>query len=197
MRRLHFACSLILSAVALTAASSVLAQNEVKKDPKGIKGISPFWESVKVGDAAYVARDYDGAIAAYTQALASEPQNGLGHYRIGEAHLAKGDLRQAEEAWVAALRFAAGDPALRAKVLFVLADLRERQLAYPEAKDGWSNYEAHVKGQPAAAGYPETAPERQKRIDTWVDIKQQYAAVKERIVKRLAEVEEKQRKDAK
>jgi len=40
-------------------------------------------------------------------------------------------------------------------------------------------------------------PERQKRIDTWVDMKQQYAAVKERITKRLAEVEEQKRKDAK
>lgn len=197
MRRRHLACSLVLSAVALAAASTSLAQNEVRRDPKGIKGISPFWESIKAGDAAYVARDYDGALAAYTQAINHEPQNGLGHYRIGEVHLAKGDIRQAEEAWVTALRFAAGDPALQAKVLFVLADLRERQQAYPEAKEAWSAYEAHVKGQPAAAGYPETAAERQKRIDTWVDMKQQYAAVKERIAKRLAEVEEEKRKNAK
>jgi tetratricopeptide (TPR) repeat protein len=204
------ACSLILAVSTVTGGAfaegaegttkpgaAAKPSAEVRRDPKGIKGISPFWEALKKGDDAYVARDFDGAIAAYTEALNREPKHPLGHYRIGEVHLAKGDHDKAEAAWQAALRFVSGDPRLRAKILFVLADLRERRGALAEAKTAWSSYAKQIKAKPKAAGYPKTPPERTKRIVTWVDMKQKYAAVKQRIAERLAEVEKKQREDAK
>src|SRR5215217_106305 len=55
----------------------------VRRDPKGVKGISPYVELINKGDRAYVSRDFDGAIAAYREAIQSEPQNPLGHYRAG------------------------------------------------------------------------------------------------------------------
>ena len=89
------------------------------------------------------------------------------------------------------------DLKLRAKILFVLADLRERQQKLEEAKKGWGSYRAYLKGKPKGTGYPATPAERKKRIVTWVDMQEPYAAVKERIQKRLAELEAKTHKGAK
>src|SRR4051812_42230602 len=52
------------------AASSADAP---RRDPKGIKGISPFWEAIKKGDDAVAARDTEGAKAAYQDAIKLEP----------------------------------------------------------------------------------------------------------------------------
>jgi tetratricopeptide (TPR) repeat protein len=178
-------------------ASPQPATDAVRRDPRGTKGISPFFEEVARGDAAYVARDFASAIEAYTSALTKEPQNPLGHYRLGEAHRAQGDLKQAEQAWRAALRFAGSQPTLKAKVLLCLADLRERQQDLQAAKSGWTTYEAHLKAEPKAGGYPKTPVERKRRADIWVERQQQYAAVKQRIAKRLEEVEKNRREGAK
>src|SRR5262245_4117191 len=109
---------------AAPAAGQGQAKPEAKKteagprrDDKGIKGISPFGETVKKGDNADVARDFDGAISAYREAIQKQPQNPMGHYRIGEAHLAKGDDKEAEAAWVAGLRYVGKDHQLRTKLL--------------------------------------------------------------------------------
>ena len=118
---LTLACVLF---VELASAQAKPAQGEVRRDPQGVKGISPFWESLKKGDDLYVARDFEGAIAAYRDAIAKSPQNPMGHYRMGEAQLAKGEIQEAEASWVSALRFVGKDLNLKAKVLFVLADLR-------------------------------------------------------------------------
>ncbi len=179
-------------AVLVLAAPIVVAQNkETRKDPAGVKGISPFWEHVKSGDNAYVARDFDGAIAAYQEALKAEPQNALGHYRKGEAHLAKGDMKEAEASWVAALRFVGDDRDLKAKALFVLADLRERQRSLDDAKDSWSKYEQHSQQNPQTKTFPATPVDRKKRADEWATLVDQYAEVKKRIEARLAEVDRK------
>src|SRR3954468_16201879 len=78
--------------------------SDVRRDPKGVKGISPFSEALRRGDEAVASRDFERALAAYREALATEPENALGHYRLGEAQLLKGDLREAESAFSTALR---------------------------------------------------------------------------------------------
>jgi tetratricopeptide (TPR) repeat protein len=176
-----------------TAASS---GKGVKRDPNGVKGISPFWESLKKGDDLYVARDFDGAIGAYRDAITKEPQNPMGHYRIGEAHLAKNDTQEAESAWVAALRYVGQDAVLKAKILFVLADLRERQKSYDDATDRWNAYAQFAQQQPSAKAYPNTATDRKQRIETWKKLLVDYGEVKKRIEARLKEADEKARKDA-
>lgn len=183
------------AASAQKAAAKSGAQGEVRRDPNGIKGISPFWESLKQGDDAYVARDFDGAIKAYREAITKEPQNALGHYRMGEAQLAKGNTQEAEASWVSALRYAGNDPALKAKVLFVLADLRERQKSYDDATDIWNKYSALAKEQPKVKTYPESAQDRVKVIATWKQMLVDYGAVKKRIAQRLAEADKKAKKN--
>jgi tetratricopeptide (TPR) repeat protein len=178
------------------AAAAAPAKGGVRKDPKGVKGISPFWESLKKGDDLYVARDFDGAIAAYREAIAKEPQNALGHYRMGEAQLAKADLQEAEASWVAALRFVGGDLALKAKILFVLADLRERQKSHDDAKERWTAYEQLAQKNPGVKTYPASAGDRKKRIDVWKKLLEDYSAVRKRIEQRLREADEKAKKSA-
>ena len=170
---------------------------DVRRDPKGIKGISPFWEFVNKGDAAFIARDFDAAIAAYREAIGAEPQNALGHYRLGEAQLAKGNPAEAEQSWDTGLRFAAEDRRLRAKFLFLLADLRERQKAFDEATARWEQYEKVAQQEPEAKAFPETAAERKKRIAEWKKLSEDSAAVKQRIEARLKEAEAAARKNAK
>jgi len=167
------------------------------RDPAGVKGISPFWEALNKGDSAYVARDFDGAIAAYRDAITKEPQNALGHYRMGEAELAKGDLHEAEEAFVSGLRFVDKNAALKAKLEFAVADLRERQKSYDDATQKWTDYEKTSTEEKEASGYPATASERKKVIETWKKVSADAAEVKARIEKRLKEADAAVRKSSK
>lgn len=176
--------------------AAAAAASGVKKDPKGIKGISPFWEAIKRGDDAFAARDIDGAKAQYQEAIKAEPQNAWGHYRLGEAELTKGNLAEAEAEWQSALRFASGTPTLKAKALFVLADLKERQRQFEPAKTNWNAYADHAKAAPTAKTFPETPVERTKRIADWAKMEADYGPVKERIKQRLAEAEKKAAEDA-
>jgi tetratricopeptide (TPR) repeat protein len=168
----------------------------VKRDPKGIKGISPYMELVAKGDRAAVARDFDAAIAAYREAIQKDPQNPLGHYRVGSAQLAKGDQKEAELAFVAGLRFVGRDGTLKAKLIFALADLRERQKSYDEAIARWKEYLQSAAEMKEATSYPATATERVTRIEAWKKLQADSAEVKTRIEKRLKEADEAARKSA-
>ncbi len=172
-----------------------IGPDRVRRDPTGVQGISPFWEAVNKGDRAYLARDLPGAIAAYEQAIKAEPKNPMGHYRLGEAYLAKDMPKDAEDAWTAAVRFADQVPTVKAKALFVLADLAERQKNWNTATERWTAYENFVK-DPKAKGYAATASERKKRIAAWIELEKKSAEVKGRIEKRLKEAEEKAKESA-
>lgn len=179
------------------AKAAPTIEGGVRKDPKGVKGISPFWEAVKKGDSAFIARDFESAIAAYKEAITAEPQNALGHYRVGEAQLAKGDLKEADAAFVSGLRFVGNDSLLKAKLEFVVADLRERQKSYDDATAKWTEYETFTTAQADAKGYPASATERKKVIETWKKVSADAADVKTRIEKRLKEADEAVRKSSK
>jgi tetratricopeptide (TPR) repeat protein len=152
---------------------------------------------INKGDGAYLARDYDGAIAAYREELGRNAGSALAHYRLGEAELAKGDTNGAEQSWQNALRFVGKDERLRGKLLFVLADLRERVKAYDDAIQRWKEYSAQAQAQPETRGYPASAAERVKRCEEWKKISADAALVKERIDKRVKEAEESLRKSSK
>lgn len=177
------------SAPAPAAPAKATTPEGIRRDPKGIKGISPFWEAIKKGDDAFAARDAEGAIAAYQEAIKADPHNGMGQYRVGEVELSRGRMKEAEAAWQAALRFVGENAVLKAKILFVLADAKERQRAFEEAANAWNAYDAHLKAQPTAKAYPASSADRQKRIQEWKQLVTDYAAVKERIKNRLAEAE--------
>lgn len=175
------------------AAPAATKTGEVRRDPAGIKGISPFWESIKKGDDALVAHDLESALAAYKEALTKEPQNPMGHYRIGELLLLKGDMAGAKESLESAKRFAGQNPTLKAKAIFVLADISERERNLQEATNGWNAYDGHIKAAPSAKAYPATSADRKKRIEDWKKLEADYAEVRDRIKKRQEEADQKLR----
>jgi tetratricopeptide (TPR) repeat protein len=166
-----------------------------QKDPRGIKGISPFREAINAGDRAFIARDFEGALAAYRDAISKDPQNPLGHYRMGEAQIAKGDLHEADEAFVNGLRFATADAALKAKLQFALADLREREKAWDEASAKWTDYETFSSEQ--KTGFPASGIERKRAVEAWKKLSLDAAEVKVRIEKGIAAADEAVRKSSK
>jgi tetratricopeptide (TPR) repeat protein len=157
------------------------------QDPR--KGITPFTAKLLKGNAAYLARDFAGAIAAYREAIQDDPQNPLGHYLLGEGQLAAANLAEAEASWANGLRLAGNDEPVHAKLLYAMADLRERQGKAPEAKKAWQEYGAFVGSHPQAKGFAEIAPEREKIIDKHVALANEYAPVKQRIEARVKELE--------
>jgi tetratricopeptide (TPR) repeat protein len=181
---------------AASATGTGITANGIRRDPKGVQGVSPTWEAIGKGDGALLARDYDAAIAAYRDAVAKSPQNPLAFYRVAEAQKLKGDLKEAETAYNAALRVVGTDTTMKAKILFCLADLSERQKDFDQAVQRWTAYEAFVKSADKAKTYPASAAERKKRIQEWKQISTDAAAVKQRIEKRLQEVDATTRKNA-
>ena len=158
-------------------------------------GASPYSEAVQKGDSLLLAHDYDGAIAAYKAEVDKNPA--LGHYRTGEAQLAKGNVAEAEAAWQTALKLVGTDDKLRGKLLFVLSDLKERQKANDDAITRWKEYEQHARTVAEAKGYPATAVERVKRNEEWKKISADAAEVRARIKKRIDEADESLRKTSK
>jgi hypothetical protein len=105
-------------------------------------------------------------------------------------------VNEAEAAWQTA-QARRGPPDLQAKVLFCLADLRERQGKWQDAKDAWIKYASFAQNEPKANAYPATAAERLKQIDRRVKDEKDYGAVKERIAARQAEREREALENAK
>ena len=167
-----------------------------KKDPANITGISPFMEKLAKAERLVVARDFAGAIAGIREAITEDVKNPLGHFLLGEAQVIKGDLAEAEASWKTALANAGADDVVRAKILFGMADLRERQGKMDEAKTAWAEYGKFTADHAKAKGYPATAGERQKVIDVHNDLAVKYGEVKTRISGREKEMKEKQQKDA-
>jgi tetratricopeptide (TPR) repeat protein len=173
------------------------ASSELRRDARGVQGISPFTEALKRGDSALLARDFEAAFVAYRDAIAKEPVNALGHYRLGEAQILKGDLHEAELAFNAGLRVvAATNPRLKAKLLFVLADLRERQKTYDEASAKWTEYETLAAAQKDALGSA-SGSERRKVIQAWKKLSADALEVKARIEKGLQAADEAVKKSSK
>jgi tetratricopeptide (TPR) repeat protein len=164
----------------------------VRRDPKGIK----YMDLIVKGDHAYLARDFDGAIAAYREAIKAEPEKALAHYRVGAAQLAKGDQKEAEAAFLNGLRFVGKDGTLKGKLIFALADLRERQKNNDEAIARWKEYSKNADDDKEAIVYPATATERVARNEAWKKNLADSNDVKDRIAKRLKEAEDAARKSA-
>lgn len=158
-------------------------------DPAGQRGISPFMIQVLKGNAAYAARDFDGAIGFYRDAIQEDPEHPLGHYMLGQAQVAAKNLDEAEASYEQGLRFSGKNKQVHAKLLFVLADLHERQKRLPEAKQRWQAYATFCRANPEANGYPKNAEERILAIEKWEEVSKKAAVVKERIEAREKELD--------
>ncbi|HEY5962284.1 MAG TPA: tetratricopeptide repeat protein [Polyangiaceae bacterium] len=170
--------------------------SKARRDPKGKKGISPFWEALRHGDEAAHVHDLTGAETAYEAALSIDPKNAVAHLRRGQVLVGMGKLAAAEVAYRAALQLTDKDATLHAAALFVLADLKERQGKSEEAGTAWSAYADYLRHEATAKGYPETASERDKRLKTYAALVLDSKVVRERIELRLREVDEAKKRRA-
>jgi tetratricopeptide (TPR) repeat protein len=134
------------------------------------------------GNAKYVARDFDGAIALYRKAIERAPHQALGYYLIGEAQLAAGNLPEAEASWLrAATEAGEKDPALEARILFVTADLKERQKKWEDAKAAWQVYLDWANRFPDVGVFPGSAQSREAVLDTVIKQDRASEIVRQRI----------------
>src|SRR5690606_25233353 len=108
-------------AAAKVPAKPAAKSTEVKRDPEGIKGISPYWEAINRGDAQHAAQNFEGAAKEYRSAITKDPKNPLGHLRMTELSLKLGELIQAREFVESALRYAGPEPRQQAQASFLLA----------------------------------------------------------------------------
>jgi len=193
MRARSVGLPLFLAAAALTATPAYAqtetgpAEPAAAAQPKVPAIRSPYSAKVQKANAAFVSRDFPGAVAAYRDAIQETPNDPVAIYLLGEAQVAAGNLAEAEATWLSALGKTASRDDIRAKVLFVLADLRERQGKWAEAKKAWEEYAQFVGSHAVPKAYTTTAAERNRAIDLHNDLAAKYGAVKQRIEQREKE----------
>ena len=150
-------------------------------------GVSPYNAVIQKGIGLYAARDYAGAAVAFKEDIAAEPAAPLPYYLLAEAQIAGGNLADADVSLQQGLARSEKNDNIKCKILFVIADLRERQRKLGEARKAWEEYAQFATSHPEAIGYVATATERIRVIDQYLDLDKKYVAVRERIAQRLKE----------
>jgi tetratricopeptide (TPR) repeat protein len=147
---------------------------------------SAFLAAIKIGDAAYLIRDFESARASYREALMLDPESAVALYRLGETERAAQHLGEARVAFETALRFVDNDHALKAKLLFVLADLAERSQSFDVARGIWNEYAEFAAVSGRVRVFATTAIERLQRLEAKRVLDLDYVAVSARIKEREA-----------
>ncbi len=175
------------SADSKPAGKDASAAADDKYDPNNVTHISHFMETCVQGNAKFVSRDFPGAIELYRKAIQLQPTNPIGHYLLGEAQSASGNLPEAEASWTNADNLGDKVPNVKTKLLFVLADLKERQKKWDEAKAGWQRYKEYAASHADAGGSPASADARIQAIDEMLKQDKAYDIVRQRIAAEKAE----------
>jgi tetratricopeptide (TPR) repeat protein len=152
-----------------------------RSDADNVTGLSNYMETLLKGNGKYLARDFAGALDIYRSAIPLAPKNALAYYLVAETQIAMGNLVEAD----ASLKQADStsderNPGLRAKILFLTADVRERQKKWDDAKAGWQAYGDYAAKHPTVA-FPQSATSRTQAIDEMVKQDKAYEAVRKRI----------------
>jgi len=150
-------------------------------DPDNVSALSQYMELLVKSNERFAAKDTTAAIDGYKKAIQLSPKHPLAHYLLAEAYLQTSNLGEAEAALSQALPLAdAKNLALRGRVLFLSADVQERQKKWAEARTAWQAY-AEFAARNADGSFPQTAAERIKAIQKVLDAEKAYVAVRERI----------------
>lgn len=180
--RTWIALALVVGGIASTAQLAVAGGKGPAKDPAASKSQTDFDNAVNQGCVKYVEHDIPRAIELFRQATQIQPRNPLGYYLLGEAQLGAGSLPDAEAAWLQADQVSDSGPlSVKAKVLFVLADLRERQGRWDDAKAAWKRYADFAAQASDAGAFPQSAATRIKDIEKMQQQYKDYAIVRKRI----------------
>jgi tetratricopeptide (TPR) repeat protein len=187
--------TLVASLIALTTCGALIALFDQRADaagkkagaafhpdhdPNNVTGLSEAVEIVSKGNEKFVNKDVQGAIDAYRRAIQLAPKNPLGHYMLGVGLLAAGNPQEAEISLKQAVDLGESAPAIKARALFALADLKERQKKWEEAKSAWQAYAEFVTKH-AGAGYSDSASAKLLALDDMLKQDKAYDVVRERI----------------
>lgn len=154
---------------------------EKKYDPENVTAISRYMETVVKGTELFKDKDTTGAIDTYKKAVQLNPRHPAAYLLLSDAYLSTGNVGEAEAAIEQAYEGDTKDALLRAHVLFVRADLLERQKKLAEAKTAWQAYTEHAAKLGDAGVSLQTGAERVKAIQKVLEMEKAYAAVRERI----------------
>jgi tetratricopeptide (TPR) repeat protein len=150
-------------------------------DPDNKTAISRYNDTILKGNGKYLARDFPGALDIYRSAIPLAPKSALAYYVVAETQLAAGSLPEAEASLTQAEANSDEKNAqLRAKILFLHADVKERQKRWDEAKTAWQLY-ADFATKHAGAGFAPSAASRLQALDDMLKQEKAYVAVRERI----------------
>jgi tetratricopeptide (TPR) repeat protein len=169
---------------ALALAVPLLAADSSAGKPAGaaLSGQAAFIDVVNQGSVKYVGKEIPAAIDFFRKATQLQPGNPLGYYLLGEALLGSGSLPDAEAAWLQGEQVAAsGPPSVHAKLLFVIADLRERQGRWTDAKAAWKRYADFAAQNTDAGVFPASAEARIRDIEAMQKQNRDYVIVRKRI----------------
>jgi tetratricopeptide (TPR) repeat protein len=157
---------------------------EKRYDPENTTGISRAMEALVLGNQRYVDKDYAGALELYKRGLALAPRNALAHYLVGETHLALKNPTEAEAAFKQAESLTDDrNPALRGRILFVIADFKERDRKVEEAKAAWKAYNEYAaRFADAGVTHIKSGEERLRVLDDVTKLDKAYEIVRVRIL---------------
>jgi tetratricopeptide (TPR) repeat protein len=171
-----------LFALAVVEPTSPAVAAGPAKAAAGNKGEAEFIDAINQGSLKYVGKELPASVELFRKAVQLQPRNPLGYYLLGEALLATGSLPDAETAWLQGEQVAdAGPPSVHAKLLFVIADLRERQGRWDDAKVAWKKYADFAAQNSDAGAYPQSAETRIRDTEKMQKQDQDYVIVRKRI----------------
>ena len=194
-----------VAAVGVVAVSLLLAgsawADDVRRDPKGQTGISPYNELLAAARTTLKGGDAAASVAAFKKAVASKPDNMYGYLLLAQAQLRAKDVKAAHET-VKLGRTKKGTEAVQAKMLLLFADLEERHADVPPpgvnktikqstpdvwdlVKQTWSAYAVYLTAHASLPNYQATATERKKQVVARNDRDQKFIAVRQRMVDEL------------
>jgi tetratricopeptide (TPR) repeat protein len=187
MRRLAAVRTCAAAALALAVPVAVLGappaksdSGAVRHDANNVTGISGAMEAIVAGSAKYEQKDFAGALELFTKATKLAPRNALAFYCVGAAQLANGNLPDAEAAFRQADSVGDATPSVKAKALFAIADVLERQKKYEDAKAAWQRY-LDFAGKTDAGAFPASGTARVTALDEVIKLDKAYEVVRQRI----------------
>ena len=151
-------------------------------DPDNKTALAEWMARCIQGNSKLLGHDLPGAIDLYRQAIQLAPKRPLPHYLLGEAQLDAGNLAEAEAALNDAEQASDDrDADVRGKILFVLADIKEREKKWDDAKGAWKTYADYAAKHADAGMTPATPTARIQAIDDMLKQDKVYDVVRQRI----------------
>jgi len=185
----RIALALTLAVALATLPELAAAQTAPTTAPATPRGTPPYATACANGLRLLTARDFDGALGAFRQAVQIAGSDPTAFYYMGETQRVRGNLVDALEMFRTAARLASAgsDARMQARSLQGVAETLERtEGKRNEARTAWTEYMRYAD-QNQGVGFPDLARARIQALDAMRELDETYADVRERIATRERE----------